>query len=107
MLSISSTLISTVRAGNVIGGGDWSDDRLLPDIAKSIISNNDIIIRNPGMIRPWQHVLDPLIGYMVLAEKMNNYGNSFESSWNFGPNLASCINVETIAQFFLEHFSTI
>jgi CDP-glucose 4,6-dehydratase len=102
-LASTSSVISTVRAGNVIGGGDWSEDRLIPDIAKSLISKKKIILRNPGMIRPWQHVLDPLIGYIKLAEKMFIHGEDYESSWNFGPNISSCINVEEIAKIFLSH----
>ncbi len=77
--------ISSVRAGNVIGGGDWAKNRLIPDIFKGIINNNEIKIRNPGSIRPWQHVLDPLNGYMILAEKLWNDGSKFSEAWNFGP----------------------
>lgn len=102
----TSTLISTVRAGNVIGGGDWSIDRLIPDIARSILLKKNIFLRNPKMIRPWQHVLDPLFGYMRLAEKMYSNGVDYESSWNFGPNLSGCINVEKIANKFLSHISS-
>ncbi len=77
--------ISSVRAGNVIGGGDWAKNRLIPDIFKGIINNSEIKIRNPGSIRPWQHVLDPLNGYMILAEKLWNDGSKFSEAWNFGP----------------------
>ena len=77
--------ISSVRAGNVIGGGDWAENRLIPDIFKGIINNNKIKIRNPGSIRPWQHVLDPLNGYMILAEKLWEDGPKFSEAWNFGP----------------------
>ena len=62
--------ISTARAGNVIGGGDWSADRLLPDLMRSLSSGQKVSIRNPAAIRPWQHVLDPLCGYLCLAEKL-------------------------------------
>jgi CDP-glucose 4,6-dehydratase len=79
------TSISSVRAGNVIGGGDWAKNRLIPDIFRGIINNHEIKIRNPGSIRPWQHVLDPLKGYMILAEKLWNDGSKFSEAWNFGP----------------------
>jgi len=105
-LSSIPTLISTVRAGNVIGGGDWSNDRLVPDIVRSLLTNKDVFLRNPHMVRPWQHVLDPLYGYMKLAEQMYLHGRDYESSWNFGPNLSSCINVKKIANKFLSHIST-
>ncbi len=77
--------ISSVRAGNVIGGGDWAKDRLIPDIMKGILNNQTIKIRNPNFIRHWQHVLDPLNGYIMLAEKLWTNGNKFTESWNFGP----------------------
>ena len=77
--------ISSVRAGNVIGGGDWAENRLIPDIFRGIMNNNEIKIKNPESIRPWQHVLDPLNGYMVLAEKLWNNGPKFSEAWNFGP----------------------
>lgn len=78
--------VATVRAGNVIGGGDWSGDRLIPDIIKALISNEKLIIRNPNSIRPWQHVLEPLAGYLILAEKLYSYGQKYNGAWNFGPN---------------------
>ena len=93
--------ISTVRAGNVIGGGDYSKDRLVPDIYKSIINNKKIVLRNPNSVRPWQHVLEPLSGYIILAEKMyKNFNNNISPNWNFGPNISSCKSVKYIAQKF-------
>ncbi len=79
--------ISVVRAGNVIGGGDFSKNRLLPDIIRAINSNKKLKIRNPNYIRPWQHVLDPLIGYLTLAkiQYVKNINNNNEFAWNFGP----------------------
>lgn len=77
--------IATARAGNVIGGGDWAVDRLVPDILKSCIANQPILIRNPHAIRPWQHVLDPLHGYLILAENLYQQGAMFSQGWNFGP----------------------
>ena len=79
--------ISSVRAGNVIGGGDWAENRLVPDIMRGILDNKEIKIRNPLAIRPWQHVLDPLNGYMILAEKLWDQGSKFSEPWNFGPTL--------------------
>ena len=78
--------IATARAGNVIGGGDWATDRLIPDIIGSVLENETIVVRNPHAIRPWQHVLEPLTGYLILSEKLYNEGISFAESWNFGPN---------------------
>lgn len=80
----SDCLIATARAGNVIGGGDWSEDRLLPDVFRSLIFGEKLEIRNPASIRPWQHVLEPLSGYLKLAEKLYNGEKSFAESWNFG-----------------------
>ena len=93
--------ISTVRAGNVIGGGDYSKDRLIPDIYKSIQKSKEIILRNPNSVRPWQHVLEPLSGYIILAEKMFKRQNSkISPNWNFGPNISSCKSVKYVAQKF-------
>ena len=77
--------VATVRAGNVIGGGDWATDRLLPDIIRSMLAEKAILIRNPNAIRPWQHVLEPLSGYLTLAQKLCEYGPAYGESWNFGP----------------------
>lgn len=76
--------LATCRAGNVIGGGDWGVDRLIPDIMRGILNNEMINIRNPNSIRPWQHVLDPLNGYLTLAEKLWSTGSEFAEGWNFG-----------------------
>lgn len=77
--------LASVRAGNVIGGGDWAEDRLIPDIIRAIVQNRPIMIRNPYAIRPWQHVLEPLSGYLVLAQKLWEQGQSHAEGWNFGP----------------------
>jgi CDP-glucose 4,6-dehydratase len=77
--------LASVRAGNVIGGGDWAADRLIPDIIRSILNGEIIKIRNPHAIRPWQHVLEPLSGYLQLIEKLWNQGQEFTGGWNFGP----------------------
>lgn len=78
--------LATVRAGNVIGGGDWAQDRLIPDIVAAFEQGKPVHIRNPNAIRPWQHVLEPLRGYLMLAEKLVEQGPSFGEAWNFGPN---------------------
>ena len=78
--------LSSVRAGNVIGGGDWAKDRLIPDFIQSLEDNRTLKIRNPDAIRPWQYVLEPLSGYLQLAEKMWFNGKIFAQAWNFGPN---------------------
>lgn len=81
----SETLIATARAGNVIGGGDWSEDRLLPDVFRSLIFGDDLLIRNPNSVRPWQHTLEPLAGYLKLGEKLFGGEKDFAEGWNFGP----------------------
>ena len=77
---------ATVRAGNVIGGGDWAQDRLIPDILTAFEQGRKVEIRNPYAIRPWQHVMEPLRGYLTLAERLFEHGPSFAEGWNFGPN---------------------
>jgi CDP-glucose 4,6-dehydratase len=90
---------SIVRAGNVIGGGDWADNRLIPDIVRAIVSKNDLIIRFPQATRPWQHVLDCLGGYLLLVEKMLD--GETEVLWNFGPPTGGFIAVEEVINKFL------
>ena len=77
--------LASVRAGNVIGGGDWAKDRLIPDILRSFEANNSVIIRNPNATRPWQHVLEPLSGYLMLAQKLYSNHEKYSEGWNFGP----------------------
>jgi CDP-glucose 4,6-dehydratase len=78
--------VASARAGNVLGGGDWSDDRLLPDFLRALDTNKPLVIRSPDAIRPWQHVLEPLSGYILLAEKLLENASDFAQAWNFGPN---------------------
>ena len=78
--------LASVRAGNVIGGGDWADDRLIPDILRSFEKNEPVVIRNPKATRPWQHVLEPLSGYLILAQKLYKNQEEYAEGWNFGPN---------------------
>ena len=77
--------LASVRAGNVIGGGDWASDRLIPDILRSFDVNEPVIVRNPKATRPWQHVLEPLSGYLVLAQKLYDNCDEYAEGWNFGP----------------------
>jgi len=82
----SGVRVATARAGNVIGGGDWAADRLIPDAIRAFTSGQPLILRNPGATRPWQHVLEPLGGYLLLAERLQESGGSgFDCAWNFGP----------------------
>ena len=77
--------LASARAGNVIGGGDWAVERLVPDCVRALINGEKIAIRNPGAIRPWQHVLEPLSGYLLLVQKLYNEGPQYAEGWNFGP----------------------
>jgi CDP-glucose 4,6-dehydratase len=90
-------LVSSARAGNVIGGGDWSEDRLVPDIARSIARGEPVVIRNPSHIRPWQHVLEPLRGYLMLGARMLDGRSDLAQEWNFGPDDEATISVEDLA----------
>ncbi len=95
--------LATVRAGNVIGGGDWARQRLVPDAARSLSSNQALILRNPNYVRPWQHVLEPLSGYMQLAERLHNSPEKkWQSGWNFGPSPQDAVPVRQIAEWFVE-----
>lgn len=90
--------IATARAGNVIGGGDWAKDRLIPDCVKALLNNEKIIIRNPAAIRPWQHVLEPLSGYLILAQRLYQEGMKYAEAWNFGPEDTDTKSVKWIVQ---------
>ncbi len=85
--------LASARAGNVIGGGDWSKDRLVPDILKAFENNVPVIVRNPKATRPWQHVLEPLSGYLVLTQQLYEKGQLFAEGWNFGPKDEDCQSV--------------
>lgn len=98
--------MATARAGNVIGGGDWSDDRLLPNILNSLEKDEDIYIRNPNAVRPWQHVLEPLSGYIVLAEKLYSDGKNFSEAWNFGPNDDDAKSVSWIVENMINNWNS-
>ncbi len=96
--------VASARAGNVIGGGDWAVDRLIPDFIRAIVAGETVVIRSPNAIRPWQHVLEPLSGYLVLAEKLYTQGPQFAESWNFGPSEADAKSVEWIINELVSHW---
>lgn len=96
--------IASVRAGNVIGGGDYADDRIIPDIVKAIENDENVMLRNPKSIRPWQHVLEPLGAYLLLAAKMNEDPIRFSSAYNFGPIFNDEKSVEELTQIFLNAY---
>jgi CDP-glucose 4,6-dehydratase len=89
--------VATARAGNVIGGGDWADDRLIPDCIRALASGKPALIRNPHSTRPWQHVLEPLTGYLSLAERLSTDGVAMAEAWNFGPAIDDVEPVRLVA----------
>ena len=96
----------SARAGNVVGGGDMKENRIVPDIVKSFSKNKSLILRNPKATRPWQHVLEPLSGYLLVGHKLinNNLKNNILPSWNFGPKPKNCRNVEYITKIILKNW---
>jgi len=92
------TQIASARAGNVIGGGDWARDRLVPDTMRAFAAGKVVRIRNPASVRPWQHVMDPLLGYLLLAERLMQNGRAFAEGWNFGPHHDSAVPVSVIVE---------
>lgn len=90
--------IATARAGNVIGGGDWSDDRLIPDVLRSLENRGQVLIRNPNSIRPWQHVLESLSGYLILAQNLHQNKVDFSGAWNFGPDESDAKPVKDVVE---------
>lgn len=94
--------VATARAGNVIGGGDWSKDRLIPDSIRAILEQQPIRLRNPKAIRPWQHVLEPLSGYLLLAQRLVSSKATFAKGWNFGPDYESAASVEQLTDILCE-----
>lgn len=94
--------ISSTRAGNVIGGGDWGEDRIVPDCIRALIKGSPVLIRNPHSIRPWQFVLEPLYGYLLLAQKMHQSPGKYEDAWNFGPFRTNVLDVQTLTEKFLK-----
>lgn len=100
----SAVSLASARAGNVIGGGDWSDDRLIPDALKAFDARKPVVIRNPLATRPWQHVLEPISGYLTLAEKLYVFGNEFAEGWNFGPNEGDTRPVGEVMDYLVAHW---
>jgi CDP-glucose 4,6-dehydratase len=103
----STNSIASARAGNVIGGGDWSEDRLIPDAIRAFEGNYPLMIRNPLATRPWQHVLEPLSGYLVLAQALHTQGFAFASGWNFGPSDADNRSVQEVVDLMISEWSTL
>jgi CDP-glucose 4,6-dehydratase len=99
-----SKLVSTVRAGNVLGGGDFGKDRIMPDVVKHLKSNKNIKIRNPNALRPWQHVIEPLYGYLLLGKRLLEGRPEFVGCWNFGPNKSSIVPVKKVVELTIEHW---
>jgi len=96
--------VATARAGNVIGGGDWAKDRIVPDAIRAFRRNKILKIRNPDAIRPWQHVLEPLSGYISLAEHLYADPQNFSSSWNFGPHLSDAVSVASLCNVLVDRY---
>lgn len=97
-------VVATVRAGNVIGGGDWAKDRIIPDCIMALEENKKLKIRNPEAIRPWQHVLEPLHGYLLLASKMQDEPEKYSGAWNFGPDPDSIITVKEVVEKVIKYY---
>ncbi|MBM2816002.1 MAG: rfbG [Ignavibacteria bacterium] len=102
-----NSLIASTRAGNVIGGGDWAPDRLMPDIARATSESKPVIIRNPKSTRPWQHVLDPLFGYLLLGSKLLEGKPEFADAWNFGPGNEGMLSVIEVSELFKKSWSDV
>ena len=96
--------IASVRAGNVIGGGDWAKDRIVPDCIRALEEDRDIEIRSPKSIRPWEHVLEPLSGYLLLGQRMMEDPIKYCEGWNFGPNLDAIVNVWEVAEKIVKNY---
>ena len=104
--NIQNLGVASARAGNVIGGGDWSSNRIIPDCIKSIESRSPIKLRNPYSTRPWQHVLEPLSGYLLLASKLSDNPVKWSGSWNFGPDSRDERNVLNVAESIIHYFGS-
>jgi CDP-glucose 4,6-dehydratase len=98
--------LSSVRAGNVIGGGDWAEDRIVPDSIKALSQNKQILLRNPLAIRPWQYVLDPLGGYLTLSALMSKEGHKYSDAYNFGPDNANIITVNELTNLIIQYWGS-
>ena len=96
--------VASARAGNVIGGGDWGADRLVPDIVRAVMGGGDLVIRNPGAVRPWQHVLDCLSGYLLLGSRLLADPGRYEEAWNFGPNEPALLTASGVVDAVLSRW---
>jgi len=96
--------IATARAGNVIGGGDWAEDRLVPDAIRAVHRGEPLIVRNPGALRPWQHVLEPVAGYLMLAERLYKQGGKWAGAWNFGPREEDVVTVGSLSDMLVKRW---
>jgi CDP-glucose 4,6-dehydratase len=94
----SDVAVATVRAGNVIGGGDWAEHRLVPDVMRAAVEGRPVTVRNPDSVRPWQHVLNPLSGYVRLAERLVQDGPAFAEAWNFSPAVEEARSVSWLVE---------
>lgn len=94
---------ASARAGNVIGGGDWAVDRIIPDCIRAIEADQPVNLRNPGATRPWQHVLEPILGYLMLAVRLYEDPKKWEGAWNFGPSTEEIRTVKTVAEVIVSH----
>jgi len=99
-----TTGIASARAGNVIGGGDWASDRIIPDCIRALEQNRPIVLRNPAATRPWQHVLEPVSGYLALALHLAHDPATFGGAWNFGPAINNLRTVADIAREVVRHW---
>ena len=89
----------------MIGGGDWSKNRIIPDCVRSIKKNKSLVIRNPNSTRPWQHVLEPISGYLLIAKKLFENKKNYNGSWNFGPSVQETMKVKDIVKLFFKHLN--
>ena len=103
-VEVHGKFVATARAGNVIGGGDWANDRLIPDFIRALLNKKELKIRNPGSIRPWQHVLEPLSGYLCLAQKLYDSAK-YCGAWNFGPREVDCRAVQYLLDLLSAHYN--
>ncbi|MBE3609020.1 CDP-glucose 4,6-dehydratase [Campylobacter californiensis] len=101
------TLLASARAGNVIGGGDWAEDRLICDVVRATIKNETVLIRNPNATRPWQHVLEPLSGYLLLGQKLLEGKEEFAEGWNFGPSEEGNYSVGEVLDCLQRHWDKV
>ncbi|HXY86935.1 MAG TPA: CDP-glucose 4,6-dehydratase [Candidatus Acidoferrales bacterium] len=103
---VHNMALSSVRAGNVIGGGDWGEDRLLPDCIRALSHDEIILIRAPRSTRPWQYVLEPLGGYLLLGARMYADGSKYSDAWNFGPNDSNIVTVEELVNLIIKQWGS-